>query len=152
MSRHVICAHHFNAKTTEFNNETGFINRTNKLNPNADCCTPEDWLDKIDTFINNGGDFICWLCGHVHQDYLGIIDGHNNQIQISIITASTRLDSAESGEPARQTCTKTQDAFDIIAFDTYYKYIRLVRVGCDFDNFGHKLDMLCIDYKNKTIL
>ena len=148
----VICAHHFNAKTTEFNNETGFINRTNKLNPNADCCTPEDWLDKIDTFINNGGDFICWLCGHVHQDYLGIIDGHNNQIQISIITASTRLDSAESGEPARQTCTKTQDAFDIIAFDTYYKYIRLVRVGCDFDNFGHKLDMLCIDYKNKTIL
>lgn len=148
----VICAHHYNAKATEFDNGTGFVNRINKLNPSDANSTPADWLDKIDSFENNGGEFICWLCGHVHQDYLSIIDNHPNQIQISIITASTRLDSAESGEPARVWGTKTQDAFNLVAFDTYYKRIRLLRVGCNFDNFGHNMEQICIDYANKKIL
>ena len=148
----VICAHHYNAKATEFDSGTGFVNRINKLNPSGAISTPADWLDKIDSFENNGGEFICWLCGHVHQDYLSIIDNHPNQIQISIITASPRLDIAESGEPARVWGTKTQDAFNLVAFDTYYKRIRLLRVGCNFDNFGHSMDQICIDYANKKIL
>lgn len=145
----VICAHHFNAKATEFTSDSGFVNRVNKLNPIEAEKTPGTWLDKVDSFINSGGDFICWICGHTHQDYLSIIDDHPNQIQITITSSYTKQANAENTEPARIDGTKTQDAFNLISFDTYYKRIRLLRIGSNFDNFGHKLDMICIDYKNK---
>ena len=148
----VICAHHFNAKATEFTSDSGFVNRANKLNPIEAEKTPGTWLDKVDSFINSGGDFICWICGHTHQDYLSIIDNHPNQIQITITSSYTKQANAENTEPARIDGTKTQDAFNLISFDTYYKRIRLLRIGSNFDNFGHKLDMMCIDYKNKKIL
>jgi hypothetical protein len=148
----IICAHHFNAKATEFTSDSGFVNRVNKLNPIEAEKTPGTWLDKVDSFINSGGDFICWICGHTHQDYLSIIDDHPNQIQITITSSYTKQANAENTEPARIDGTKTQDAFNLISFDTYYKRIRLLRIGSNFDNFGHKLDMICIDYKNKKIL
>lgn len=149
----VVATHYVNA-TVELLSSTGFTSMSGVGNTVA-CTMSGDYLDAVDTFIGNGGEFVTWLAGHAHQDHIGVLDGHPNQLVIHINRGSARNDgNAESVGLYRPSgeITEATDAFNCISFDTYYKRIRMVRVGCNLDNFGRPMDMICIDYGNKKII
>jgi hypothetical protein len=143
----VIVAGHFGRKITPFETESGFVNAKKTLSTADYTTIPEKYLQAVDDAIDEGLEFICWMGGHVHEDYLGYVEAHPRQALMCITTASTRLDTAQSGEPSRINGTKTQDAFNIVSFDTYYHRIKMLRVGYNFDGWGRNLDMITIEYK-----
>ena len=117
--------------------------------------TTEGWspeaayMDAVESFRTGGGDFICWLGGHTHCDYICYDPSYPNQIFITV-TCARRSDSFS--DQARVDNTKSQDAFNLISFDTYHKRIKIIRVGADCDYCLRGRNALTIDYTNKSIV
>ena len=108
-------------------------------------------VTSVKNFIDGGGKFICWLCGHDHKDFMGLATVDNRQlvVGVSLAQCGTRthysvMDRIEG--------TKSQDLFNIIGFDTYNKHIRILRIGADFDIFMRSKKSLCINYETKAII
>ena len=146
----VVCATHCGAQVTNLQTISGFA-QDQAIGTSTHNSMQDYMLDAVDTFINAGGKFVTWLCGHVHIDVIGKVTAHPNQLLICITTASSKRDWLYGQMPNRTVDTKMQDAFNHIEIDPYYQEIRLLRVGCDVDNYGRRLDMVTIDYNNKTI-
>ena len=110
---------------------------------------PESAFTCVDTFVANGGEFVCWLSGHTHADFIGTVTGHANQIQIVVTTART---SNSFGDSARVSKTKTQDAFNMFIVDGTHKLIKLVRIGADSDRYMRSRKTLCVNYATKQVI
>jgi hypothetical protein len=153
----VLIATHGIQAGTELQSDLGFTALADVNVDNA-CVMGEDFLDAVDTFIGNGGEFVCWLGGHKHCDHIAGVSGHPNQMQILVNTATSRLYDAMQCEPYRTgyngqaPITKTTDAFDVVGIDTYYHRVKMVRIGCNYDAYGRVLDMITIDYSTKQII
>ena len=109
----------------------------------------ENVLSIIDDFINNGGKFICHLCGHTHEDAVGIAVGHPKQL---VIVMDTSGNSAQSMTRCAYKEQKGQDCFNIVSFDIYTKCVKLARVGADYDIYGRHIDMMAISYESFEVL
>lgn len=108
------------------------------------------WVGAVDTFIGNGGEFVCWLTGHAHRDYAGYYQGTNGrQIILSIDTAATRNDGYVKYR-AKQ--SKSQDAFNIFCVNNYKKLITLWRVGNDRDALQRHIGSLCVNYSTGEMI
>lgn len=97
----------------------------------------------VDTFINKGGIFVCWLSGHLHTDFCGILTNHPKQIYISIGAANMY---APAQDCARVAGTNTQDLFNIIGFDYHTKTIKVMRIGATRDRYLRNREVMCIEY------
>ena len=109
----------------------------------------KDFLDAIETFISNGGEFICWLNGDSHYDFQGLITNYPNQYAIAFENAG--LNSLWN-DSVRIESTKSQDSFNFVTFDTNTKLIKVVRVGNNSDRYLRHKNYICYDYKNKKII
>lgn len=102
----------------------------------------------VDSFIENGGKFACWLCGHQHTDMSGYYNGTNgkqasflfNCAAISGALGNVRIDNY------------SQDCFTYFAIDTTNSYIYVCRIGQAVDKWGHKNEYLVYDYANGTVV
>ena len=103
----------------------------------------------VDAFINNGGVFACWLAGHLHSDFCGILTNHPKQPYIVIGSASVITPAQDC---ARVTGTNTQDLFNMIGFDYYTKTIKVMRVGATRDRYLRHRDTMCIRYGDNPAL
>lgn len=102
----------------------------------------------VDEFIANGGDFVTWLCGHVHYDLFSIINApHSRQLQIAV-DKSTPTD----GTQRKFKGTVSEDCFDIIAVDPNFGILTLQRIGAEYDPFGRHIGTMVYDYRNKSII
>lgn len=146
----VVVAGHFGRHITPFLTDSGFVNAAKTLSTDKYVTIPEQYLQAVDEKIDDGLEFICWMGGHSHEDYLGYVEAYPRQALMCVTTASKRRDSYQSGEPSRIEGTKTQDAFNIVSFDTYYHKIRMLRVGYNFDGYGRNLDMITVEYKQNN--
>lgn len=108
-------------------------------------------VTSVKNFIDGGGKFICWLCGHDHKDYMGLATADNRQLVIGVSLAQCGARTNYSVMD-RIEGTKSQDLFNIIGFDTYNKHIRILRIGADFDIFMRSKKSLCINYETKAII
>ena len=145
----LVASHYTPKKIVEFSNADGFA--SGGLDIIGTDVIKDDYIIAVDNYISNGGDFISWLCGHVHSDRIGVISEHTNQLVIAV--NCTYMDYMRSAiNPYRAEGCVTQDAFDILGIDTYYALIRLVRVGMPFNSLGKKIDMLTVNYKSKKIV
>ena len=108
-----------------------------------------DMLDAVQGFIDAGGEFIAWICGHLHQDWFGIVPNYPDQLLIANATASHtvpwRCDDMVEG-------TMSQDRFNIFNVEPKYKYVRIYRVGLEFDRNLRHIGSICYDYKNKNLV
>ena len=104
----------------------------------------------VDSFIANGGEFICWLSGHTHADGFGTVTDHAGQLNIIIDTACSGNSAAQ--DAASIVGSRSQDCFNIIGFDTYSKLIKLVRIGRDYDRHLRHVGEMCVDYSTKQVL
>lgn len=105
----------------------------------------------VQAFINDGGEFVCWLSGHGHFDMVGTLDDYPQQLNIAVDTANYGSPSWYS-DIQRTRYTKSEDLLNAFSVDTFNKTIRLFRVGADRDaQLRHKGDLL-IKYTTLQVL
>lgn len=107
-----------------------------------------DWLDPVDDFIDAGGEVICMLSGHNHRDHFGYL---TNYPRVLCITAD-KASIARTIDTARIRGENNETAFNIIAFNTTDKWIKIVRIGAEVDGQMRGKHVFCYDYANKRII
>ena len=120
-----------------------------------------DWSNSCDIvkcvteFIADGGSFLCYLIGHTHTDIVSYPTGHQDQLIISLASASSERDHATkltTNDLPRYDSTKTQDCFNVITFDTTNKIIKCVRVGANMNMYEQPRTAFAYDVQNHTFL
>ena len=163
---HVICAIHigstlitpydtpFFAMRTIINSDSGANSQTY-----AEFYTLRD---AVETFIDNGGKFVCWIGGHKHSDCVALLTGYR-QGCFHVPTAAggdtqRNVDGhvwwliPQGDDCSRADGTKSQDCFNIYSVDTEKGMLRLFRAGNDLDRYGRHKGMLVYDYFNRQVI
>jgi len=108
-----------------------------------------EFITLVESFIENGGEFICWLTGHTHKDFVGVIN-NSRQVIITVDTASYEPNASEWSDTNRTVGTRTQDLFNIVAVDTYNKTIKVWRVGANMDAWLRSKNTMSIQYASNS--
>ena len=111
----------------------------------------EIYQEKVDAFIKKGGEFVVWLTGHVHIDYIGYSEKYPDQLCIAIDSLRC-YQSMAYNDADRTEGMPSQDLYNLITIDTFDKLIKIVRVGCNVDRYLRKRDTLCINYKTYEVI
>ena len=99
-------------------------------------------VEAVDAFQKAGGEFVCWLGGHTHTDFCGVVNG-KKQLFINVGTAKNFELWCDS---RRVTGEKSQDLFNVVAIDTYHKHIRVIRIGAEWNRYLQHRVAMCLDY------
>lgn len=110
----------------------------------------EEVMNAIDNFISSGGEFICLIHGHTHNDTVSLTPNHPNLLNIGVASAGHTFNGTSEGE--RVNNTRSQDNFNIIAFDTHTKCIKLMKIGNRYNFEMQRKDTMCINYITKKIV
>ena len=133
-----------------------------KLRP--DTPASDAYVSFVTQFIKDGGDFVCWLCGHLHYGKVGVYTTQEtvndntvdiNQVCIHVPDAArSQYDRSNDNShiSINDEDPRSLDIFNVIAVDTYFKRLTLFRVGSDYDRWGRHIGTCCVDYKNGTLL
>lgn len=105
---------------------------------------------KVRDFVNNGGEFICYLSGHTHADIITRSNSYQ-AISLNISVASSSI-ARNFGCDERLPSGKSLDAFNIVGFDLSRKLIKIVRIGSDRDAYMNHRGTICIDFQNQSII
>lgn len=105
--------------------------------------------DLVDNFISDGGDFACWLCGHLHYAQVGTLKSHPNQIYIAVELGSTMPTWRDT---PRDIYDKSEDLFNVVGIDTTNKTIKVLRIGAEYDDHMRHRGTMSIDYANRKLL
>ena len=103
----------------------------------------------VDTFINAGGDFIAWICGHAHRDLFGVLKEYPNQTCITIDCAIT---FDYWNDSFRKRGTKSQDCFNIMSINRSSKTFSIYRVGNNIDLQLRSKKCLVYNYAEHKII
>lgn len=103
--------------------------------------------DAVDSFIDGGGTFICWLSGHRHTDLTGYYQGTNGK-QLSVVLSNASKGTTSSMRIGNY----SQDCFTYVGVDTTAGYIYLLRIGEATDKWFHTNLLLCYDYVNHAVV
>ena len=106
------------------------------------------YCDTVQSFIEGGGDFICYISGHEHLDYILTCEAYPSQIVVCIGECK---DEDLWGDLEREAGTKSADLFNIIAVDTYAKNMKLIRIGADRDVYMRHRGTLVLNWQTRQI-
>lgn len=109
------------------------------------------WQEMVQEFMDAGCDFICYLAGHCHEDFVCYDPDFPRQILFLAPTASMEK-GIRQGDCDRVEGEKSQDAFNFISFDRTCKLMKVIRVGADRDRYLRHRGVLCYDYANCKVL
>ena len=104
--------------------------------------------DKVQTFIDNGGSFICYLFGHIHNDFIGKLVNHPNQMFAVIGCANPTIDDENDADRTG----KGLDLVNAIVVDTATNTVKIVRFGADKTAAMAYRDAICLNYSTGTVL
>lgn len=90
-----------------------------------------DILEAIDQFIDDGGDFVCWLSGHTHYDLVSYDNRFPRQL---FVTISCAMPSDAMEEKIRDTGRGSGLVLNTVCVDTVRKYVKLIRYGAEWDD------------------
>lgn len=106
------------------------------------------YINGVDSFIEQGGKFGIWLCGHTHSNVVFYTKDHPNILVLNAAAAGNRVgvtDSASSG-------TENQYLANVVSIDTTNRLIKIIRVGRKYDKYLRAANVLTIDYANKKVI
>ncbi len=109
------------------------------------------FLQIIDSFIDEGGSFVCWLAGHIHGDFFGYSKAHPNQYTLSV-DALSRLYSDYYSDMPRDNGTVFQDVMNFIVVDTTSNLLHIIRIGGNLDRYLRSKRYMTFDYKSRKII
>lgn len=96
---------------------------------------------------------ICSLCGHAHRDRLGYTILDNSEARQLLTIQIDQSGAARSiYNSARVYGTPSKYLFNILTFDTTLKIIKIIRIGCDYDDYLRRKKTLCINYETGEII
>lgn len=78
-------------------------------------------------FTNRGGNFVCWIGGHVHYDYLEVANG------INLVTTLNDSLQIQTNAPVKTQGTDTEQSFDIFTINKITRTVDVTRVGAGTD-------------------
>jgi hypothetical protein len=102
----------------------------------------------IEAFINDGGKFVAWICGHIHKDFFGYVTGHP---QITVF-ANDKVGVGRNHDTYRKNASDSQDVMNLITIDTRNKLLKIIRVGSYLDEMMRVKDMQCFNYQTKEMV
>jgi hypothetical protein len=111
---------------------------------------PDEVLGAVDTFINNGGKFACWLSGHKHFDNILFSISHPRQFMFNTATAN-RYNHNIDGENKNDLYSYMYDCMNVIGVDTTNGMVKFLRIGYNMDGSMRKRDFMSYDYVNNRI-
>ena len=113
--------------------------------------TPDAAVSVIQTFINNGGNFICWLCGHNHKDRFAKSNTCNDITVVQIENAGN-FNASQHYADRTDINVYSETSANVITFNSTEKLIKIVRFGNNMDKYMRVKDYLCFDYENKQLI
>ena len=148
LSQGVITACHYPTTKASFINCS--LTTSRELNKNV-------WAFKscratVQSFINNGGEFICYLTGHTHQDRVLFDPQAPHQIDFGISCASSDPRQAADDNLLRINGCFSQDLFNLVTIDRDTKHVTVRRVGADLDNSGSDRDSVTYNYETAAVV
>jgi len=84
--------------------------------------------------VSDGTEFICYVCGHTHYDYIGYVNGKNRQLLLCVTTTSAKISKRFCDGMPRSDYGMSQNSFNVYCIDRKNKQIRIGRVGCNKSN------------------
>ena len=109
---------------------------------------PTIYQASVQSFIDDGGEFACYIAGHTHWDMICINPDYPDQIFVCVTCTTI---TGRDNDQIRTSGTKSRDAANIVTIDTTSKTVKLIRVGADIDNYLRPRNVLSISYADKTL-
>ncbi len=111
------------------------------------------------TDVDSTTEFICYLCGHRHEDVVGYYANANNPQLVITVTSgtahygvsSTHAALANQEDLPRGTIGSTQDAFNIYAIDRVNKKVKIARIGSNMTFQLEYRKCMIANYKTKSV-
>lgn len=99
----------------------------------AEDLVPETYDINVD-FTNAKGDFVCWIGGHTHKDYILALDG----IQIIGTANDSKAVSSNASAyaPSKTAGTNTEQIIDFFCIDKTNQTVKVVRLGAYLEANG----------------
>ena len=113
-------------------------------------CT-ERYQTLVQEFIDAGGEFLCWLAGHTHKDFVCRNPKFPRQLFL-IVGAAGALRGERSSDLTRVDGEKSEFLMNFVSFDTEGKQLRVIRAGADRTCELRSRRLLCIRYDTGEIL
>ncbi len=114
-------------------------------------CLSESIQRVVEEFIHSGGEFICYLSGHVHTDFIWYNAHFKNQLFVTV-DSSSPFQANHYSDTYRVEGTASEDLFNLFSCDTKRKLIRIVRVGANVNSLMVYKNAICINYKTMQIV
>ena len=86
----------------------------------------------VDYSSRGEGNFVCYLVGHYHCDFIGSNAKYKDQRLIALAAAANDAYQNIGVDLPRAMGTKAEDLLTVVSVDTEKKSIRLVRIGSNF--------------------
>lgn len=112
---------------------------------------PTSYMDKVDDFITAGGNFICHIAGHTHNDFVVHNPNYPNQICVVIGCASRSLGNVHS-DTQRTDYTRSMDLANLLTVDTSCNTVKIIRVGANVDHYIRMKDSVTFNYVTREII
>ena len=84
-------------------------------------------LENVDSFIDSGGKFICYLAGHSHLDY--ILRSKNHPRQMCLVITSARYNFGSDCTRSQSKDNMDYDSYNYIGVDLTHSVIKVQRIG-----------------------
>ena len=145
----VVCAVHVAPQKLNLIEGCTFNSWECKGHGDAGSATANRYAVSVDSFIQAGGDFACWIGGHTHFDLVGTLESYPDQLCILIENAGcwSYYDTDH-----RITGTLSQDCFNVMSIDSTLKRVNVMRIGSNFASAMQHKGAFSYDYKNKKLL
>ena len=101
--------------------------------------------------VDDGGKFICHICGHTHWDLIVKSTTYPDQLCV-VIDALSRSQGNQYSDTQRTDATKSQDLANLIAFDTSSGVIKIIRIGASIDHYLREKNCITINYNTGAII
>ena len=128
----------------------GFTSVVNDYPGKGKSCINEQLQEIVQHFIEAGGEFVCYLSGHTHTDYLWYNENFPQHLCVTIDSASVSH-SNHWGDTYRVKGTKSEDLFNLFSFDLQQKMIKIVRIGANVNSAMQRKSMISVNYKTMQV-
>ena len=109
-------------------------------------------IPAIQSFIEDGGEFICWMCGHNHRNRIAKCTNSPNITVVQIENAGNFNTGSLHENSRTATGVYSRTCANAVSFNTSDKLIKIVRFGTNIDSHMRKADYLCFDYATRQVI
>lgn len=113
-------------------------------------CINTLFVDAVSEFIDNAGDFVCWLSGHLHTAQFS--HSADDERQLQIVVANASMKPFANSAHARSLIGDYQDDFNVVAIYPDDHVIIVNRIGSTLTSTGTRQRIVAYDYKNNELL